>query len=61
MSIRDQMVTLAREAKDATRILATLSATVKNDMLQRMAAALEAARPMKKICSGPGKKGCRRR
>jgi glutamate-5-semialdehyde dehydrogenase len=45
MSIRDQMVTLAREAKDATRILATLSATVKNDMLQRMAAALEAATP----------------
>jgi glutamate-5-semialdehyde dehydrogenase len=45
MSIRDQMVTLAREAQEATRILATLSATVKNEMLQRMAAALEAAVP----------------
>jgi len=45
MSIRDQMVTLAREAQEATRILATLSATVKNEMLQRMATALEAAVP----------------
>jgi glutamate-5-semialdehyde dehydrogenase len=45
MSIRDQIVSLAREAKEATRILANLSANVKNDMLRRMAAGLEAAVP----------------
>jgi glutamate-5-semialdehyde dehydrogenase len=45
MSIRDEMITLAREAKEATRVMATLSTTVKNDLLRRMAAALEAAAP----------------
>lgn len=45
MTIREQMVDLAREAKDATRILATLSSTVKNEMLQRMADALVSAIP----------------
>ena len=43
MTIREQMVELARDAKDATRILATLSSNVKNEMLRRMADALDEA------------------
>jgi glutamate-5-semialdehyde dehydrogenase len=45
MSIRDDMLQLARAAKQASRILATLSAGVKNSLLQGMAAALEAGTP----------------
>ncbi len=41
MSIGNDMLLLAREAKSAGRILASLSSAVKNDLLQRMAAALE--------------------
>jgi glutamate-5-semialdehyde dehydrogenase len=42
MSIRDEMRQLAREAKEAARIMAGLSSGVKNDLLRRMADALEA-------------------
>jgi glutamate-5-semialdehyde dehydrogenase len=41
MSVRDEMLALAREAKQAARVMATLSSGVKNELLQRMAAALE--------------------
>lgn len=41
MTIRNEMLQLAREAKEAGRILANLSSAVKNDLLTRMAAALE--------------------
>jgi glutamate-5-semialdehyde dehydrogenase len=41
MSIREEMQRIARDAKAAGRILATLSSGVKNEMLGRMAAALE--------------------
>ena len=44
MSIGDEMRQLARQAREASRVLATLSAGVKNELLQRMAAALEGAR-----------------
>src|SRR5512133_2277271 len=42
MSIRDEMKLIATEAKKAGRLLATLSSAVKDDMLCRMADALEA-------------------
>ena len=42
MSIRDEMRQLAREAKEAARIMAGLSSGVKNELLQCMANALEA-------------------
>jgi glutamate-5-semialdehyde dehydrogenase len=42
MSVRDEMRQLAREAKEAARIMAGLSSGVKNDLLQHMADALEA-------------------
>lgn len=42
MSVRDDMLHLARQAKLASRRLATLSSEVKNGLLLRMAAALEA-------------------
>ncbi len=41
MSVRDEMLALAREAKQAARVMATLSSGVKNELLQNMAAALE--------------------
>jgi glutamate-5-semialdehyde dehydrogenase len=43
MTIQEQMLALAQEAQQATRIMANLSATAKNDMLRRMADALEQA------------------
>jgi glutamate-5-semialdehyde dehydrogenase len=45
MTIKEQMLALAQEAQQATRIMANLSATAKNDMLRRMADALEQAAP----------------
>ena len=42
MSVGDEMLALAREAKQAARVMATLSSGVKNELLQKMAAALEA-------------------
>ncbi|KIH76071.1 glutamate-5-semialdehyde dehydrogenase [Geoalkalibacter ferrihydriticus] len=45
MTIAAQMLSLAAEARQAGRILANLSSAVKNDLLLRMAAALEAAGP----------------
>lgn len=45
MSVRDDMLRLAREAKEAARVMATLSSAVKNELLERMAAALEAQTP----------------
>lgn len=42
MSIRDEIRELASQARDASHILATLSTTVKNDLLLQMADALEA-------------------
>jgi glutamate-5-semialdehyde dehydrogenase len=41
MSIREEMQRIARDAKAAGRILATLSSATKDEMLGRMAAALE--------------------
>lgn len=41
MTIRNEMLQLAREAREAGRIMANLSSAVKNDLLTRMAAALE--------------------
>ncbi|TRO79350.1 glutamate-5-semialdehyde dehydrogenase [Trichloromonas acetexigens] len=41
MTIRNEMLQLAREAKEAGRVMANLSSAVKNDLLVRMAAALE--------------------
>ena len=41
MTIRNEMLQLAREAKEAGRVMANLSSAVKNDLLARMAAALE--------------------
>jgi glutamate-5-semialdehyde dehydrogenase len=41
MSVRDEMRQLARDAKAAARTMATLSSGVKNELLKRMAAALE--------------------
>ncbi|ALC15289.1 glutamate-5-semialdehyde dehydrogenase [Desulfuromonas soudanensis] len=41
MSIRAEMLQVAREAKAASLILATLSSAVKNQLLERMADALE--------------------
>ena len=41
MTIRNEMLQLAREAKEAGRVMANLSSAVKNDLLIRMAAALE--------------------
>ena len=43
MSIATEMLQLAREAKAAARILANLSSQVKNELLNNMAVALEAA------------------
>ncbi len=45
MTIQQQMVQLAQEAQQATRIMANLSTTAKNDLLRCMADALEAATP----------------
>ena len=42
MSIQSEIQLLASQARDASHILATLSMTVKNDLLLQMAAALEA-------------------
>ncbi len=42
MSIAEQMLQVALEAKKASRTLATLSSGVKNELLKKMAAALEA-------------------
>lgn len=41
MTIRNEMLQLAREAREAGRVMANLSSAVKNDLLTRMAAALE--------------------
>ena len=41
MGIADQMLDVARQAKQASRVMANLSSAVKNDMLLRMADALE--------------------
>lgn len=43
MSIADQMLTVAMDARRAGRVMANLSSAVKNDLLLRMAQALEAA------------------
>ncbi|OGR32919.1 MAG: glutamate-5-semialdehyde dehydrogenase [Desulfuromonadales bacterium GWD2_61_12] len=43
MSMAEEMLQLARESRAASRILATLSAAVKNELLRNMAAALEGA------------------
>lgn len=45
MSIADQMMTLASEARRAGRVMANLSSAVKNDLLLRMAQALETSSP----------------
>ncbi|WP_305043201.1 glutamate-5-semialdehyde dehydrogenase [Geoalkalibacter sp.] len=45
MTIADQMLEVARAARLASRTLANLSTAVKNELLLRMAAALEAATP----------------
>jgi len=42
MNVRETMLALAQEAKQAARVMANLSTTVKNELLERMAAALEA-------------------
>jgi len=42
MSVRDDMLKLAREAKDASRSMANISSSVKNELLCRMADALQA-------------------
>ena len=41
MSIRDEMLKVARDAKRASHVLSTLSSGVKDDLLRRMAEALE--------------------
>jgi len=41
MGIAEQMLDVARQAKQASRVMANLSSAVKNDMLLRMADALE--------------------
>lgn len=41
MSVREEMLALARQAKLAAQTMATLSTGVKNDLLRRMAEALE--------------------
>jgi glutamate-5-semialdehyde dehydrogenase len=41
MDIQNEMLQLARQAKQAARIMAKLSSAVKDDLLRRMAAALE--------------------
>ena len=41
MTVRNDMLNLAREAKSASRIMATLSSAVKDELLLRMAEALE--------------------
>ena len=43
MGVREEMLTLAIEAQKASRQMAILSSGVKNELLQKMAAALEAA------------------
>ncbi len=43
MNVRETMLALAQEAKAAARVMANLSTTVKNELLERMAAALEAS------------------
>jgi glutamate-5-semialdehyde dehydrogenase len=45
MTLRDEMLQLAGQARDASRTLAQLSTTVKNDLLRRMAEALERETP----------------
>ncbi|AMV71157.1 glutamate-5-semialdehyde dehydrogenase [Desulfuromonas carbonis] len=42
MNLRETMLALAQEANAAARVMANLSTTVKNELLERMAAALEA-------------------
>ncbi len=42
MSIQDEMRQLARAARQASRVMATLTSAVKDDLLRRMACALEA-------------------
>jgi glutamate-5-semialdehyde dehydrogenase len=42
MTIAREMLNLAQEAKNASRVLATLSSSVKDELLRRMAGALEA-------------------
>ena len=41
MNIRNEMLNLAREARQASKTMAKLSSAVKDDLLRRMAAALE--------------------
>lgn len=43
MTIRDEMLTLARDAKKASRVMSTLSSKVKDELLGRMAERLEQA------------------
>lgn len=45
MTLREEMLQLAGQARDASRTLAQLSTTVKNDLLRRMAEALERETP----------------
>ncbi|MEJ2200761.1 MAG: glutamate-5-semialdehyde dehydrogenase [Desulfuromonadaceae bacterium] len=45
MSMADEMLKLAQEAKQAGRVMANLSSSVKNDLLTGMAAALEQHAP----------------
>ena len=41
MSLYDEMLQLARQAKQASRVMAKLSSAVKDELLRRMADALE--------------------
>ena len=41
MNMQDEMRNLAREARDASRVMANLSTGVKNELLRNMAEALE--------------------
>jgi glutamate-5-semialdehyde dehydrogenase len=43
MTIAEQIATIARDARKASHLIARLSTTVKNDLLEEMAAALEAS------------------
>ncbi len=46
MTLREEMLQLASQARDASRALAQLPTTVKNDLLRRMAEALEGETPV---------------
>ena len=64
MSVRDEMLKLAREAKSASRIMATLSSGVKDELLRRWPMPWKARRkllpPTKRIWPPPAKRDWRR-